>query len=202
MTLVAAVAWNVQGDIGGQGISRFWFRVAATGGPTNADCNAVAAASRSLLASTQPYMPSAISWSCQAQVDVYDADSGLVQVSRVITSLPANVSGVQAGNYVAGTGARVAWKTALTKGRRLIQGALFIAPMSQQGFAANGALAPAAVSAINSAANGYIVALTPNGQFPVVWSRPPKGLHAGGVAADVNTAVCGTVPASLRSRRV
>lgn len=201
MPQVGEIAWHVQGDIGGIGVSRFRFTRQDAGNITGSDCNAAAAATRGVLAAATAYTPTAVSWTCQAQVNIYDSATGLVTGPLVISSIPTTVSGSASGNYGAGTGGRLNWKTSTLSGRRLLRGATFIVPFAAAGFAANGSVAAAAITAVNSAAATYLTAMTTAVLYPVVWHRPLKGTTAGGVTGIVYAGTLSATPAGLRSRR-
>lgn len=198
---VGEVAFHVQGDIGGTGISRFRFVRQDSAAITGTDCNAVAAAAKSMLNALVAYIPTSVTWTCQGQVNVYDVASGLVQGPLVVGSLPATVTGTGGVQFGAGLGARINWKTSTLSGRRLLKGATFVVPFASAGYAASGGILAAALTAGNTAAGGYLTALTTAALYPVIWHRPPKGTHTGGVTGIVYAGIMSAVPAGLRSRR-
>lgn len=201
MAQLAEIQYHVQGDIGGIGVSRFRFVRQDAASITASDVNAAAAAVHGLFAAVTTQTPTAISWVCGAQVNVYDAASGLVQGPLVVTSLPGTVTGVASGNYASGVGARVNWKTSTPVGRRLLRGATFIVPFASTAYTATGAVAPAVVGSLTTAATAYLTAMTTALLYPVVWHRPRKGTTSGGLTGIVFSGVASAVPAGLRSRR-
>jgi hypothetical protein len=201
MAQIAEISYNVQGDIGGVGISRFWFAPQTPGNVTGSQVNAAAAAARALLFAAAAYIPTPVTWTCNAQSNVYDPASGLVQGPLVVSSLPATVTGTGGNTFAAGVGARINWKTSTLSGRRLVRGALFLAPLASSGFSSAGAVANPVVTALNAAVATYLSALTTASLYPIVWHRPAKGTFTGGLQAIVFAGVCSSVPASLRSRR-
>jgi hypothetical protein len=142
-----------------------------------------------------------VNWTCQAQVDVYDVNTGVVQGPLLITALPATVTGTGAGNYPAGTGGRLNWKTSTLVGRRLLKGSLFMVPFAPTAYAGTGSITTAVASALNTAATTYLNALTSATLYPVIWHRPAKGATSGGLTGIVYAGVMSNTPASLRSRR-
>jgi hypothetical protein len=199
--VIGEVSFHVQGDIGGIGVSRFWFAPQTPVAITQANANAVAAAGRAFLQAASASMPAGISWTCDAQVNVYDVHTGLVQGPIVISALPAAVTGAGGSGFPAGVGARVNWKTAQVQGRRLIRGAIFVAPLSNSAFTTSGAVSSTFVTSQNAAAATYLGAVTTANLNPIIWHRPPKGTFAGGALGIVFAGVTSSVPASLRSRR-
>jgi hypothetical protein len=201
MPQVGEIAFHVQGDIGGVGISRFRFTRQDAGSIMGTDVNAAAAAARALLAAGATYYPTPISWTCQAQVDIYDVASGLVQGPLIVTALPATVNGTGGSSFSAGTGGRINWKTSTLSGRRLLKGATFLVPLSATAFTSNGAVANGTVTAINTAVATYINAMTTATLYPVIWHRPKKGATVGGLTGIVTAGALSATPSGLRSRR-
>jgi hypothetical protein len=201
MPQVAELAWHVQGDIGGIGISRLRFTRQDAGSITGADVNAAMAASKGLFIAAGNNTPSVVSWVPQAQVNIYDVVTGLVQGPLVATSLPTSVVGSGGTAFGAGLGARMNWKTATLSGRRLLKGATFFVPMTSGSFSGSGAVASSVITSLNTAAATYLTAMTTATLYPVIWHRPPKGTHTGGVTGIVFAGTTSNVPAGLRSRR-
>jgi hypothetical protein len=198
---IAEISWHVAGDIGGVGVSRFWFVRQDAASITGSNANAAAAASRLVLNGAAGVIPSPITWTCDPQVNIYESTSGLVQGPLVLSSVPAAVAGSGGSNFPAGTGARVNWKTATLQGRRLIRGAVFIVPLAGVAFGANGSLQATQVSNINAGAASYLTAMTTALLYPVVWHRPAKATFTGGTYGIVFAGITSSTPAGLRSRR-
>ena len=201
MPQVAEIAWHISGDMGGLGVSRLRFIRQNAGNILGADVNAAAAASFGLFNAAKAATPSGMTWAIDPQVNVYDSDTGLVQGPMVISSMPSNVGGTGGNNWAAGVGARINWKTSTVQGRRLMKGATYIVPLGALQFVTGGGVSPGFVTSMNTAAAAYLTAMTTALLYPVVWHRPPKGTHTGGLTGIVFSGVCSTVPASLRSRR-
>lgn len=201
MPQVAEVAWQVAGDIGGLGVSRFRFIRQNAGSIMGADVTAAVTAQNAFFGSMTQDIPVKVSWTVESQVDIYDSESGIVQGPLVVTSPPTARIGTGAGNYPAGVGARVNWKTSTLVGRRLLKGALYLVPLYQGVYTSSGAIDPAIAASLQAAANTYINAMTTALLYPVVWHRPAKGTGAGGMTGIITAGVVSQVPASLRSRR-
>jgi hypothetical protein len=197
---VGEISWHVAGDIGGTGVSRFRF-ISSSGTIVQADVNAAAAATRSLLNSMVAYYPNAIAWTCQPQVDVYDVSTGLVQVPWSITAIPAGIVGTGGASWSAGTGGRINWRTSVVNGRRLMRGATFLVPFSTAAFGTTGAVAGGTVAACQAGIVSYLNAIAAANLLAAVWHRPPKGTFAGGVTGPIFAGSLSTTPSSLRSRR-
>lgn len=201
MPQVGEIAWHVQGDIGGVGVSRFRFTRQDAASVTGADANAAAAASRLLMLTTATYTPTAITWSCQPQVNVYDGATGLVGGPLILGTIPTNVTGSGASTYAAGVGGRLNWKTATLSGRRLLRGSTFLVPFASSAYTASGSVAAAAITAVNGGAAAYLAAMVTAVLYPVVWHRPRKGTTVGGLTGIVYAGSLSSTPGGLRSRR-
>ena len=198
--LVAEVSAIIQGDIGGQGISRFRFIRNDAGITTVADCNAAGAAVRQLILACG-LKPLDTTWTISPTVELYDAGSALVQGALTMSTVPAPVVGTDSQNYAAGIGIRINWKTSTIVGRRLLRGATFLVPMASGVFSASGAVGTGTLSAATTAAGAYVGAMTAANLVPVVWHRPPTGTTSGGVVGPIQAWVVPPRPAGLRSRR-
>lgn len=201
MPQVGEIQWHVSGDIGGTGVSRFRFTRQDSGNLTGTDVAAAAAATRSILAGLTTYIPTAVSWQCQAQVNVYDINSGLVQPPWILGSIPSQVTGSGSGTYAGGNGMRLNWKTSTIEGRRLLRGATFLVPCASGAYTGSGGVIASAQSAANSGAASYLTAMAAASLEPVVWHRPLKGTTSGGLIGIIISGVASSVPATLRSRR-
>ena len=201
VTQIAEILYHVQGDIGGIGVSRLRFVRQDAGTIMGADVNAAAAAARGLFNSIVGSLPSGVSWTCDPQCNVYDFATGLVQGPLVVSSLPAVITGGVSGNFTAGIGARINWKTSTLVGRRLLKGATYMIPLAFPAYSSSGAVGPGLITAANAGAAGYLTAMTTALLYPVVWHRPAKGTFTGGMTGIIHGGVTSAVPAGLRSRR-
>lgn len=201
MPVVAVVAANVVGDIGGQGISRF--HVKNTGGTTFSvtDCNAAGAAVRAWYNAMVAYIPSAIQWITQGQVTMIDEESAELQGYVQMGVTPAGVTGSGLGAYPAGNGLRVDWLTSTVRNRRLMRAGNFMVPLSSQGFTTGGQITAGAQIAQINANAALLASLTTASLALVAYHRPAKGTFVGGLAAPVTASKVPVTPASLRSRR-
>lgn len=201
MSQLGTISWQVAGDVGGEGVSRFRFCRQDSGTITGPDCDAVAAASHALLNSAAGYMPSSITWSCSPIVDIADHITGLVAPGMPITTLPSPVVGLGSSGHGAGLGARINWHTDTISGRRLIKGATFLVPFTQTAFGSDGSVPPAVTADVTSHAMAYLAACAAANISPMIWHRPPKGTHTGGLTGVIFAGQCSGTPAGLRSRR-
>lgn len=201
MSQLGTISWQVTGDIGGLGVSRFRFTRQDSGTLTGPDCDAVAAASHALLNSAAAYVPGSITWSCSPIVDIADHITGLVAPGLPITTLPAPVVGLGSSGHGAGLGARINWHTDTISGRRLIKGATFLVPFTSSAFGGDGGFAGGVTSTVTTAAMAYLAALAAANCSPMIWHRPPKGTHTGGLTGVIFAGQCSATPAGLRSRR-
>jgi hypothetical protein len=201
MVQVGEIQWHVSGDVGGVGISRFRFIRQDSGTITGADAHAAAVACQNVLGAGTQWLPTGVTWVCQPEVPIYDAQTGLVQGPLVLGTLPPSVVGGASGAYPAGTGARINWRTSTLHGRRMLKGATFYVPLAGTAYAAGGDISSAVITQINTGPVNYLTAMAAAALEPVVWHRPLKGQTSGGVTGITYSGICSPVPASLRSRR-
>lgn len=201
MVQVGEIAYHVQGDVGGIGISRFRFTRTDSSPITPADCNTAAAAVKTLFSGPQAFIPSAIQWVCIPLVNTYDSASGLIQGAIPITSVPSTMTGTGTGNYASGVGMRINWKTSTIHGRRMLRGTTYLLPLSQNSYTGTGALQSGVTSNVQGAINNYLTSMATALLNAVVWHRPPKGTQAGGVVGIITGGLPGSNVAGLRSRR-
>ena len=201
MVEIAHVDMTMLGDVGGAGISRFWFQRVDAATITVSDCNSAAAAMRAIWGAASTYLASDMTYTVRPEVDVVDHASGLVQNIVTLTSVPGPTTGAGSGNYAAGTGFRLNWRTLSVHNRRFIRGANFFTPVAAGGWTTGGIAASGAVSAMATAVNTYLAALTTAGLEAIIWHRPAKGTFTGGAVGLVVAGGISTTPASLRTRR-
>lgn len=201
MTQVAHIKWDLTGDIGGTGMTGFFFTKQNSADIDAAAVAAAAAATYSLVHAIAAQAAGDVSWRCDPQVDVYDISTGGVQPPWVITSLPSLNPGQGSGAYPAGTGARINWKTSTIRGRRLMRGCTYAVPLSGASYTSTGSVGATCTAALTTAAMAYLTAMAQGNLEPVIWHRPAKGTFSGGMVGIISAGVCSSVPASLRTRR-
>jgi hypothetical protein len=199
--LLAEAHINVQGDIGGTGISRFHFQRNDSTAVTPTDCNAVLAALKALYTAANQF-PTVLTVSFSPSVQLFDPGSGLIQGYVVASTPPTNLAGVGGSSFGAGLGARINWHTSQILGRRLMRGATYLVPLASGAYASNGGVLPSFQNTVTAACTTYLNALNTATLSAVVWHRPPKKTTSGGITALITAGVVSTVPAGLRSRRV
>lgn len=197
---VGEVKVHIQGDIGGAGISRWRFTRNDATFLTVADATAAGAAVRAFYNSSNSF-PTGVSAAVDPAVEFFDIVSALVQGTLTMSATPAPVVGSTGGNYGAGLGVRVNWKTNQTLGRRLMRGATFMIPYASAAFSSGGAVNSTVISNMIAAGNAYITAMLAANLTPVVWHRPAKGTTVGGLAGTINALAVSSTPSGLRSRR-
>lgn len=200
---IAVSAVDQAGDIGGNGISRFYWII----GSANTDIlpshvDEVHNAIRAFYAELASLLPPSMSYTIQPDVNVIDLQSGqLVTVVAGGVAQPAVHGLAPTGPYPAGVGARINWVTTTVLNGRRVRGAVFIAPLSSQAYEADGAILGTAQQLLVSSAGTLVLAIEGLGGNLSVYHRPPKG-EITGMICPIHAWKVGTTPASLRSRRV
>jgi hypothetical protein len=192
---------NVNGDAGGQGISRMHFQRQDATSITVADCNAAMAAWAALWAALKTNVPAGITWTWQPNVLVIEHATAQVQALLTATTPPAPMVGTSASNYVTGTGLRFDWLTQSIHNRRFLRGSNYMIPLGQGAFSTNGNVSSGVVTSATSAANTFLNALNTAQLELIAYHRPPKGTQAGGAAGLVSAVRVPSQPSGLRSRR-
>lgn len=202
MAILNISEWQVSGDIGGLGISRFHWENAAHTAGSPADCNAAGAAISGFFGALRANYPNNITWSPTGTIASYDVATALVQSVQGYTAVPAAHTGLSNADYGAGLGARVNISTGVVVGRRLLRGALFFVPLGGDSYdSTDGGLSGATVGNIVAAYNTMSAAFVAAGLSLVVWHRPKKLSPGTGVAFTQTAVAVNKAPAGLRSRR-
>lgn len=201
MATVNIVQANVDGDIGGLGVSRFAFCNASAVPATVSDAAAAVNAVQNMVAAIKSLVPIDVGWTVNPLVQCWEAATGGLQQETASGVATAVEQGTATGSYTAGVGARVFWHTVTIVNRRLVRGAWFCVPLIGSAFGSNGQLDGSKVPTITAAVQGYVNALVSAALVPVVWHRPTKLNPSGGLAAPIVTANVPFNAASLRSRR-
>lgn len=183
--------WN--GFTGSPGYTRMKF----LGELTQADANTAAANMRTFLAAAlATFAPAGSSITCDSTVQLYDG-SGLQTGELALTSIPSAIAPTGAGTYAGGAGAVVNWLTSAFHLGRKVRGRTFLVPLTGTAFQADGTLATAYQSTLQTAANNFAI----SSPTPAVFSQK----HVGGSTQSMIAVITGaTVPdrtAILRSRR-
>lgn len=198
---MAVLQVNLMSDSGGVGISRFHVQnsdnTALPNGPATVVANALAA----MYGAVKLFYPTGYHVAIAPTYTIMDVDSAIVHGSLGLSPVPADVIGTGNASYPAGTGCRGYWHTATLKDRRVIRGATYFTPLSDNAYSVSGAVVAAAQTQFTAAMNAYLATLETNALTPVIYSRPAKGEETGGVAALITGASVGSQIGSLRSRR-
>jgi len=190
------------GDIGGQGISRFWWQRQDATTPLVADCNAAASALHTMLGSLTNSVAVDVTYTVQSDFELLDHATGAVQAILQATSIPSPITGGGSGNYAAGVGGRLNWKTGSVHNRRFIRGANFITPYAASAYDTTGQVSASTQSSGLTAILAYLTAMNSAGLEAIIWHRPPTGTFSGGAVGLISAGAISPVPGSVRSRRV
>jgi len=201
MVDIAHIDVELAGDVGGAGISRFWFQRSDATPPVVSDCNSAAAAVRALWGAASTYLSSDMTYTINPTVELVAHDTGAISGLVTITSVPTAVSGGSGSNYAAGTGFRLNWKTLSVHNRRFIRGCNFFTPVGSGGWSSNGNVSSGALSGMATAITTYLGAMATASLDPIIWHRPLKGTFTGGAVGLIVTGSVSPTPASLRTRR-
>lgn len=165
--------------------------------------NAAGAKVRQLFEDLKAYRQSGWSVLVNPAIDEFDMATGALIGSALMTTPPTASTGSAApAAFAGGSGFCITWNTGLILARRRVRGRTFFVP-SQGVFESDGTIAPAAVTAIQTAANTFLALTAPR---PNVWSRqwssgtPP--VQVGGALAPIDTFTFRDMASQLRSRRL
>jgi hypothetical protein len=191
----------LNGDVGGQGVSKFYAVNAGSSSFSGGEANSFGSALHTLYDALKALFPVDMTYQVDSVVENVDiATAALVGLTN-ISSVPAAVVGTASQTYVAGTGIRGYWHTSTIKNRRLVRGATFFTPITSNDYTTAGLISTVSTSGTVTAMNAYTGNLGAAGLTQVIYSRPkPKGATNGSIA-DVIAATCSVTPSSLRSRR-
>jgi hypothetical protein len=182
------------GSPGGNAVTNFYFRSVS-----GTELTALGA----FITACKPYLPSTITYTIPSSGDTIDEATGALTGSWSATA-PSPIAGT--GVNMAGTpiGIEVAWLAAAVVDNHRPVGKTLWVPASATGIGNNGAVAPAAITAMNSAAATFLASAV---NF-AIWHRPRKA-SAGpppvtfrpGLAMTPGGAVTRPLVCVLRSRR-
>lgn len=159
-----------------------------------AEINTAAAAVRTFFDATKNLLPSGLTVSIKPTAEMFDL-SGVKTAESPVTTVPAPVVGLASGQYAAGVGAVINWRTGVYVSGRALSGRTFLVPLASA-FQADGSLATANVTLLTNAANAYRQTTGPR---PCVWALPQP--DRGAATATISAANVPDRPAVLRSRR-
>lgn len=191
------------GDVGGNGISRFYFQKVGGGSITAVEATAYLGHLNNFYLAINDRLPVGMLYQTQQEVRLQDAETGALLGFVLGSTSYVPVGGtVAAFGYPGGTGARIQWVTSSVVGRRLLRGATFIVPLAAATYSTTGFINSAVSAHLQSASFAMVTACLADGLQPVVYHRPAKGATSGGFAGAITATLCGQTPASLRSRRL
>lgn len=180
------VAWG-GGAVIGEGVSTFYFDEAHVGFATDLF---------NFYDAIKSSFPAGVTWTVPASGDLIDVATGAL--SGTWTDFPGGtVNSTGSGVFSLGVGARAVWGTSGIRNGRRVKGSTFLVPLAGGAYAADGTLAGATLTSLQSGASAL---LTASGSNMRIYSQPAPG--SGGQS---NTVVDASVPDKvswLRSRRV
>lgn len=139
--------------------------------------------------------PSGLTWYIPGAGDTVDDATGAINGTWTGTS--ASVAATVAGQpYASGVGAFTSWNTSLVVGRRRLRGKTFLAPLYGGAYNSSGQVNISVQGALNSAAATLVAAAK-----LVIWHRPTKVIHTGGLSGLIVSTSTSPQVTSLRSRR-
>lgn len=139
-------------------------------------------------------LPSSVSLSSSATVDVIQQQSG--QLLNTVPVTPgAGIVGSGVSTFSAPSGALLRLNTGQFVNGRVVKGHIFLVPMATTVYNADGGISASTLSTVNAAA----ATLIGSGSGIAVWHRPKAG--AGGLAVPVVSASTSPIVAVLTSRR-
>lgn len=199
MAATAIIGVTQNGDIGGAGISRFMIQSGGSA-PSQGVVDAVCAALKTFYNAVDLYAPSEITYTLSSTVQIVEDTTGLLLGELAPTTVWSE-GGAGSGSYAAGVGCRFYWHTGTIVGRRTVRGATLFAPLVAAAFTTAGALSPGVLGAATAAARAYLTAAAAGGAVPVIWHRPAKLVHTGGLAVPIISVSMSPKPCSVASRR-
>ena len=188
--LRSRVTWSGSGVVG-PGVSTFYNAGTAT------EAN-ISTALNTFFTAIKSYVPQTVTWHVENGGDILEDSTG--QLTGAWTSGGAyTVSATGIGNYAAGVGGRLNWKTSTIVGGRRVRGSFFFCPLLTPNYESDGTLSNSMVTAVNAAAAAYLGSA---GLAPVIWHRPKTKTSADGSSAPITSADMPDAVSWLRSRRL
>lgn len=185
------------GFTGAPGYSKFSFADLTD----NTSRNAAGAKVRQLFEDLKAYRQ--IPWSVlvNSAVEEFDMATGALMGTALMTTPPtASAGSLTAGAYTGGAGYCVTWNTGLILNRRRVRGRTFFVPAASC-YDSDGTIAPAAVTAIQAAANTFLALTAPR---PNIWQRSwssgQPAVQIGGALAPIDSFTFRDQTSQLRSR--
>lgn len=114
---------------------------------------------------------------------------------------PATVTGGYTGTWAGGSGIRLVWDTNVVARGRRVRGTTFLVPMGQNAFTNSGVVAPAAITAFNTAFGTYLTTAGASVTRPMIYSRPLPGEPGSGNASHIVAVNTSVRAATLRKRK-
>lgn len=142
------------------------------------------------------YFPTGLQWTIPSSGDtISDLDGTLTGGWSGGTA--ASVIATGGGFYAAGTGAFIRWGTGLIVGGRRLKGRTFLCPITTGSYDADGTIAAATITAVNTATNTLVAT-----NKLVVWHRPSVSGASDGASTTITSGAIADQVTSLKTRRV
>jgi len=198
MVQLARIKVNWTQFIGAPGYTNLYWRDPGSADMSQAVVNSAVTAVDTWLNAFQSSIPNGVSYVIDPAVDVIEDTTG--HLVNLFTATPAaSRLGTAVGNFAAGSGAVVNWKTQNLRNNRKIRGRTFMVPYSSAAMDAQGTLDNTKLTAVRTATGNMISAFGTSAL--VVWCRPTTQGGSDGVAATVTGYTIPDMAAVLRSRR-
>lgn len=193
MPIMYRVRSNWTGFQGAPGYTNHYF---IGDSPAPADAQSYVTAVGQFWSALETYLPSVVTITVDATVQVQDSITGEPTGTVVVTPEPA-AHGTLSGSYSAPTGACITWHTGDYHAGREVVGRTFVVPLAGTEYASDGTLSSTAISGLVSAAAALITATSPN----FIVRSIPYQAAGGGAAAAITDGYVADQAAVLRSRR-
>lgn len=201
MGTVARARIQLNGDVGGLGVSTWYMHNNAFTGPTTGNVTTWLSHIQTFWSAVHSLLSNKVTLTFTQPVEFLDiATEALTGVNTSFTD-PGSVAGTSSAAYIAGVGARVNWRTSNIRHRRLVRGATHVTPITDTSYDTNGLLTSGVVTTVGTAAAAYVSAMAGDSLVPCVYSRPRPVSAGNGTVSDINSADTSVQPSWLRSRR-
>lgn len=196
MASIMRVRWLITGLTGLPGVhTTYWTGASST--PVQADATDVSGRVRAFWDGFKTVLAAGVTVSTAASVEVLDVATGTL-VGQLGPGSQTSVVSTGANELPAATMMLLKLSTATVLNGRRLQGRSFIGPLGT-GANTNGKVTPASNTTLLTASNALFTGATSSAL--VVWHRPDRVTHLGGVVAPVTVAGTAIDFAVLRSRR-
>jgi hypothetical protein len=197
-------AWS--GTSGGPGVTQVFFQDANSFGEiSSSQAQSAVNAMRAFWGAIALYIPDNITLTVSPVVDSYNVVSGDLEASVSAATAPPTIAGVNTTGFAMASGFKVNLNTTTIRRGRRVRGGIFVVPSGGNAFSTDGQVISTARTAINTAGQQFLSALSTAGLRLVVFSRPLSAGQVGGPrsgdVAPVTVMETNEKTAVLRGRR-